>query len=149
MIKNIAVRIEQRDKLILFFLFILSFVILVFGLSALLNPSVELSWKTETEVDTLGFDVYRKNLEDNNDFRKITSEIIFAQGSSISGSTYSFTDDGVKSGDTYNYQLYEIQLNGEKMIIDELQIKVQYRGLVEIGISIALLAITLIWVSRK
>jgi hypothetical protein len=139
LIGNIANHIEQREKFIILISLLISLVTLAFGLSVLLNPRVEIQWKTESEVDTLGFLIYRKNLPDNEDFKQITPEIIFAEGSSVNGSTYSFTDKDVESGQTYIYELFEVQLNNEKTMIDKLEIKVKYQGLIEVAVSIALI----------
>jgi len=145
LINTIANHIGQNIKFLTFFLFVLSIVILAFGLSALFNPSVEIEWKTESEIDTLGFQIYRVNVEDDNNITKVNEDIIFAEGSSINGSGYSFTDDKVVVGETYIYQLYEIQLNNEAKLLGSLEVMVKYQGLVEIGISIVLMVIVIIW----
>ncbi len=145
MINTIANQIGQNVKFLTFFLFVLSIVILAFGLSALFNPSVEIEWKTESEIDTLGFQIYRVNVEDDNNITKVNEDIIFAEGSSINGSNYSYTDVEVVVGETYIYQLYEIQLNNEAKLLGSLEVMVKYQGLVEIGISIVLMVIAIIW----
>ena len=143
--KSTANQIGQNIKFLTLFLFILSIAILAFGLSALFNPSVEIEWKTESEIDTLGFQIYRVNVEDENTITTVNEDIIFAEGSSINGSNYSYTDDKVVAGETYSYQLYEIQLNNEAKLLGSLEVMVKYQGLVEIGISIVLMVIAIIW----
>ncbi len=145
MINTIANQIGQNVKFLTLFLFILSIAILAFGLSALFNPSVEIEWKTESEIDTLGFQIYRVNVEDDNNITKVNEDIIFAEGSSINGSNYTYTDVEVVVGETYSYQLYEIQLNNEAKLLGSLEVMVKYQGLVEIGISIVLMVIAIIW----
>lgn len=143
--KSTANQIGQNIKFLTLFLFILSIAILAFGLSALFNPSVEIEWKTESEIDTLGFQIYRVNVEDDNNITKVNEDIIFAEGSSINGSNYTYTDVEVVVGETYSYQLYEIQLNNEAKLLGSLEVMVKYQGLVEIGISIVLMVIAIIW----
>jgi len=145
LINTTANQIGQNIKFLTLFLFILSIAILAFGLSALFNPSVEIEWKTESEIDTLGFQIYRVNVEDENTITTVNEDIIFAEGSSINGSNYSYTDDKVVAGETYSYQLYEIQLNNEAKLLGSLEVMVKYQGLVEIGISIVLMVIAIIW----
>jgi hypothetical protein len=145
LINTIANQIGQNVKFLTLFLFILSIAILAFGLSALFNPSVEIEWKTESEIDTLGFQIYRVNVEDDNNITKVNEDIIFAEGSSINGSNYTYTDVEVVVGETYSYQLYEIQLNNEAKLLGSLEVMVKYQGLVEIGISIVLMVIAIIW----
>lgn len=145
MINTTANQIGQNIKFLTLFLFILSIAILAFGLSALFNPSVEIEWKTESEIDTLGFQIYRVNVEDDNNITKVNEDIIFAEGSSINGSNYTYTDVEVVVGETYIYQLYEIQLNNETKLLGSLEVMVKYQGLVEIGISIVLMVIAILW----
>ncbi len=74
------------------------------------NPSdkkVILKWKTETEPDNAGFNIWRAE-----DFVKINNAIIPALGSSISGSEYDFVDDWVLNGKRYFYLLEDIDTNG-------------------------------------
>jgi len=92
-------------------------------LDACLNPSVQieistlaatpsdkkviLKWKTETETDNAGFNVWRSD-----NFVKINDGLIPALGSAVSGSEYDFVDEWVLNGKRYFYLLEDIDTNG-------------------------------------
>jgi hypothetical protein len=70
-----------------------------------------LNWATETEIDNIGFNLYRAEAADGM-YEKINSAIIAANGSATQGAVYSFTDSELKNGKTYYYKLEDIDLNG-------------------------------------
>lgn len=140
---------KSKKRVIFAIILVLSFVNLVFGLSAIFNPHVVINWKTETEIDTLGFNIYKKNIVGNLEFERVNSEIIIATGSSISGSTYSFIDRDVIPGETYIYELHEIQLDNQEKVIDQLEIAVKNKGYLLIGISIFLMVIPVLMSKAK
>ena len=71
------------------------------------DKQVILKWKTESEVDNAGFNVWRAD-----NFVKINDAIIPALGSSVSGSEYDFVDEWVLNGKRYFYLLEDIDTNG-------------------------------------
>lgn len=119
---------------------------LFFGIKAFQNPSLKIEWKTESEVDTLGFELYRKNSKDENSSERINPEIILARGSSIEGYSYQYMDDQVVPGKSYLYELHEIQLNNERTILDVINVQVKYKGLLEIGLAFFLIIVGIIMI---
>ena len=76
------------------------------------NPDAqEINWNTETELNTAGFQIYRSNSPDG-EFVLITEEYIPGKGSSLTGGSYSFTDNSALPGETYYYLLEEIEYDG-------------------------------------
>jgi hypothetical protein len=75
------------------------------------NKEVILEWKTESEIDNAGFNLYRSETEDG-EYEKINASLIPAQGSSTQGASYEFVDKDVKNRKTYYYKLEDIDLNG-------------------------------------
>jgi hypothetical protein len=74
------------------------------------NPSdkqVILKWKTETETDNAGFNVWRAD-----NFVKVNDALIPALGSSVEGKDYDFVDQWVLNGKRYFYLLEDIDTNG-------------------------------------
>ena len=55
------------------------------------NKEVILEWKTESEIDNAGFNLYRSESE-NGEYMKINTSLIPAQGSSTQGASYEFID---------------------------------------------------------
>ena len=79
------------------------------------NDEVTLSWKTKSEVDNAGFVVMKKE-SGVSDWQLAgsyqTDRNLQGLGTSSSGRNYSFTDDKVISGNTYNYNIRSVSTNG-------------------------------------
>jgi hypothetical protein len=73
---------------------------------------VSIQWKTETEVDNAGFNLYRSTSKEGT-YSKINAALISAKGSPSQGATYKFIDTEVKNRNTYYYKLEDIDLNGQ------------------------------------
>lgn len=68
---------------------------------------VLLTWKTVSEEDTLGFNLLRKEISDD-EFERVNSPLIPSAGLK-DGSTYSFLDEDAEPGMVYIYQLEVIE----------------------------------------
>ena len=77
------------------------------------NGVVTLEWITESEVDNLGFHVYRA-LSERGPYEKITAERIQGAGSSATKHEYTFTDEGLTEGVTYWYRLEDVAFDGTR-----------------------------------
>ncbi len=75
------------------------------------NRQVTILWTTASEIDNVGFNIYRST-EKNGSYTKINAELIPAQGSPSSSFTYQFVDRRVKNATTYWYKLEDIDRNG-------------------------------------
>ena len=126
-------------------------IFIFYGLNRLLDPKVVIEWKTESEIDTLGFYISRQNLSKEPTREQITQQIILAEGSPIIGSTYEYIDKNVNPGNAYLYELQEVQLNNDVIVLQSIEVEVAYQGLYEIGIGIllGLLAIIINIQSKK
>ena len=71
------------------------------------NKQVILKWKTETETDNAGFNIWRAE-----GFQKVNDSVIPALGSSVEGSDYDFVDEWVLNSKRYFYLLEDIDTNG-------------------------------------
>jgi len=72
---------------------------------------VLLNWQTETELDNVGFAVYRNDTKDGK-YAKIG--FVPAAEDSETSNDYQFTDKEVEQGQTYFYYLEDVDLKGEK-----------------------------------
>ena len=88
--------------------------------AAVVNNSVKLIWHTATEVNNYGFEVERKS--DNSSWTKIG--FVNGSGNSNSDKQYSFTDNNVEAGGSYDYRLKQIDLNGQYQYSDVVSINV-------------------------
>jgi ELWxxDGT repeat protein len=75
------------------------------------NGLVTLAWSTESEIDNVGFNLYRAETEDG-EYVKINETLISAKGSPTQGASYEFIDKDVKNRTTYYYKLEDIDLFG-------------------------------------
>lgn len=76
------------------------------------SPSVTVEWQTGTEVGTVGFHLYRSTSE-TGPFERVTDELIASSQDPLTGGSYSYVDEDVVSGQTYYYQLEEIDNSGQ------------------------------------
>jgi len=74
---------------------------------------VVISWHTESEVNTTGFDIYRSET-DKSSYQKINPAMIPGQGNSSSGYDYSYADRHVRDGVVYWYKVIEIATDGSQ-----------------------------------
>jgi hypothetical protein len=75
------------------------------------DRAVTLIWRTESEIDTAGFNIYRGQFN-SSEMTKINATLIPAQGSSTTGAAYTYTDNDVKNGVIYTYKLEDVDTNG-------------------------------------
>jgi len=79
------------------------------------GQSVLVSWETASEIDTAGFHIWRswKRNPGENDYLRVTGQLIPAEGNPSWGATYTFVDRSVVSGHAYAYRLEDIGYDGE------------------------------------
>jgi hypothetical protein len=80
------------------------------------SGSVELQWKTETELNNYGFEIERKapveNKQENSKARTwVKAGFVEGHGTTNAPKEYTFTDKNLKGG-TYTYRLKQIDRNG-------------------------------------
>ncbi len=74
------------------------------------DGEVLVAWTTASELDTLGFDVYRSERPDR-DFARVSPALVVASGDPT-GASYYLLDQTVTNGRTYYYLLEEVDLAG-------------------------------------
>jgi hypothetical protein len=84
---------------------------LVYFKSRSFSDKIRLRWATASETDTFGFHLWRSTRK-NGQYRRITDEIIPAQGGSTIGVAYSFDDNDVRLHGRYFYKLEDIDTTG-------------------------------------
>ena len=76
------------------------------------DGAVELGWETASELNNLGFHVYRATTSEGA-YERVTARAIPGLGSSPVGARYSFRDTGLTNGVTYYYKLEDIETTGK------------------------------------
>ena len=82
-----------------------------FGVLEVVPAQVTLDWKTASEINTAGFNVYRSESVDG-PYVRINSQLIPASTDSLVGGKYEYQDTTVSPGKTYYYQLEDVEYNG-------------------------------------
>ncbi len=75
------------------------------------DGNITLKWATESEVDNLGFHVYRATAKDGV-YDRITPILIQGAGNSSTRNEYIFTDSNIVNGVTYWYKLEDVAYDG-------------------------------------
>lgn len=86
------------------------------------GEGVTIAWRTESEFDCSGFQVWRS--EENQDaFKQITTALVPGQGNSSSAFEYTYTDQTAKDGVIYWYQVIEIATDGSKTVFGPISVE--------------------------
>ncbi len=79
------------------------------------NLKVIVQWSTESEIDNVGFNIYRSDSQDG-DYVLVNDNLITAEGSPSEGASYEFIDLDVRNRNTYFYKIEDVDLNGVSTI---------------------------------
>jgi predicted secreted hydrolase len=74
---------------------------------------VEVSWQTETELNTAGFNLYRGEAAEGPYELKVNARLIPASPDPLTGGRYRFVDSSASPGIVYYYQLQEVETTGK------------------------------------
>jgi hypothetical protein len=80
-----------------------------------------IAWQTSSEVQTLGFHLWRSTTGNRLDAMQITEMLIAAQGSANSGADYYYADMTIQQGIHYTYWLQEVRLDGTTQDVGMVQ----------------------------
>lgn len=115
---------------------------------------IVISWSTETEVNTAGFNVYRALSEDG-PWEKINDRLIPGSPDPLRGGNYTFTDSKVQAGVSYWYELEEVELSGQTTRLERTMATARGAGLLDGlqctgGLSaLTLFSLGLVWTQRR
>jgi len=73
---------------------------------------VRVTWKTETEMNTAGFNLYRGLSPEGPFDTKVNDGLIPPSADSLTGGDYSYIDRTAQTGVTYYYELQEVERSG-------------------------------------
>ena len=80
----------------------------IFVSQFLIPTSIEISWQTESEFDTAGFNILRGDSQ-TGPFTRINDSIIPGSADPILGGSYQFIDMNVEPGLIYYYRLEDVE----------------------------------------
>ena len=111
------------------------------------NPTVVVTWETASEVDTAGFLLYRGNSPEG-PFQLLIETPVPAQGDPLVGSAYQYEDREVAWGQSYFYQLEEVERGGTRNRSDDIveaQAGVGWPWAIAGGAGLATLGVVAFW----
>jgi hypothetical protein len=76
------------------------------------KDGITLRWTTESELNNVGFHVWRSEAEDK-PYKRISNVLIPGHGNSSSQNTYSFSDRDIQVGKTYWYKIEAVSAGGK------------------------------------
>jgi hypothetical protein len=103
-----------------------------------MNPVIEVTWETASEINTAGFNLYRR-ATDNQELIKINPNLIPSSTNPLSGGAYRYRDKSVLPGIDYSYTLEEIQLTGEANRHSPIRVTAERGGKLELTLGLAAL----------
>ncbi|MEZ4770521.1 MAG: LamG-like jellyroll fold domain-containing protein, partial [Caldilineales bacterium] len=84
--------------------------------------AVLLTWETVSEIDNLGFNLYRAEVESGS-WTQLNQDLIASPNpGGAAGNSYQWTDSGVTPGVRYWYRLEAVDLAGQPEIVGEISI---------------------------
>lgn len=100
------------------------------------NNGAMLIWKTGSEVNTAGFNLYRAESKDG-PYTRINAQLIAATNT-VTGNSYAYEDTTALPGKTYFYQLEDVELNGTSARHDPIALNAPAADVMKGGLPLAL-----------
>lgn len=100
--------------------------------------TVIVEWTTASELNTAGFNLYRRASPDG-PFSRLNEHLIPASPDPLLGGSYAFTDTNVVAGRTYYYQLEDVETSGATTRHGPIAAKAEGSGQITL-LALALLA---------
>jgi hypothetical protein len=91
---------------------------------------VTVEWSTASEFNSAGFNLLRSDAADV-EYRQINSELIPASTDPMTGGKYEYLDEDVIPGNTYYYQLEEVETDGGVIEYGPIVIQARHGGNIE------------------
>lgn len=130
---------------------LLGIVWLIFGaavlVAMLMQPQpVTITWSTETEFDTAGFNIYRSEQPDG-EYVQINQQLIPGKAEAAAGAVYRWQDTSAEPGMTYFYKLEDVEYNNTRTLHDPFSHRARSFSFVKMGISVTgfILGSALLW----
>jgi hypothetical protein len=103
--------------------------------------AILVEWSTASELSTVGFNIYRSENKDG-PYEKVNQALIPASTDPLGGGDYSFRDTSVTAGNTYFYQLEDVDASGSQERYGPIQVVAQRGGVVELVLASGLILVS-------
>ena len=145
-------KLDSRRITLLLAIGLILAALVIFLISATTPPVVTVEWSTASELNTAGFNLSRGDSQAG-PFTRLNAEVIPASPDPLVGGSYIYTDTQVVTGQTYYYQLEEVETSGGTSV--QGVVAVTASGglsplLIGAGLGLAVIFIlVVIWLGRK
>lgn len=130
------------------FTLVAGIITLVQAVNLFRSPTLLVEWSTASELDLAGFNVIRADQVDG-PFTQINDALIPPAGDTLTGGEYRYEDHAVRGGQTYYYQLQEVELSGNTALHGPIEAQAKRGGLVEGLLAVLLIAISFVTLASK
>lgn len=96
---------------------------------------IELSWKTESETDNRGFELWRKAADEDSFITVssyLTNDDLRGLGTASYGQEYTYFDAGVLEGERYTYKLVDVNYAGSRFEHNSIIVDYVDNGLIKV-----------------
>lgn len=143
-------RIVNRSIFFWLLIGVLGIATLLFGFIGLQKSKkalVIVEWKTASEINTAGFNLYRSE-SSTGPFTLINAELIPASPDPLIGGDYTYQDVTVDPGVKYYYQLEDIDFDGGSSRFGPIEVKAKAGGKTELVLAgmTAITLVVIVWV---
>ena len=108
---------------------------------------VRVTWKTETEMNTAGFNLYRSTSPEGPFSEKVNAQLIPPSADPLTGKEYTYVDTSAQAGVTYYYELQEVERNGNVNRFGPITVRASGLEWPQVALLVALAVIVLlIWI---
>ena len=145
------VKLDARRLTLLLAIGLILVALVIFLISATTPPAVTVEWSTASELNTAGFNVLRGDTS-TGPFTRVNAEVIPASPDPLVGGSDVFTDTHVTPGQTYYYQLEEVEFGGSTAPQGTVVVTAPYSVepivlVAGIGLAVVIIA-ALLWIER-
>lgn len=108
-------------------IFTLGVVLLIWGLAEAKKAVILIEWSTASELDTVGFNLYRSDNPEG-PFEIINASLVPSSVDPMTGGEYEYEDKSVTPGITYYYRLEDVEMDGATTQHGPIEVKAESEG---------------------
>lgn len=140
---------DTYKRFVFIFALIGGFGILFYGYYLFSHPRVVVEWQTATEIDTIGFNLYRAEKPDG-PFEKLNTAIIPATNDPLKGGSYRYVDATIVPAQIYYYQLEDVDVQGMATKHEPIMVQAKSQGLIEMISGVVIIGFGLVtWMQKR
>lgn len=117
--------------------------LVVYGVILYRSPSILIEWQTATEIDTIGFNLYRAD-QIEGPYQKLNASLIPAADDPLRGGSYHYVDANLMPNRIYYYQLEDVDIQGKTTRHEPISVQAHPQGVLELIVGAGLITLGLI-----